>query len=281
MDWSKAKTILIVAFIITNLLLAYVLLNSEKQVETTLNDSFVEDVIGILERKNITINVNIPRDIPSLNTIMVEYETIEPNEINRYFFNGEGKLENKGSGIVEISYGDELVTIANKKILSYTNNNSEVKYSDLDEDKAKELALNFLEERNYDTSDMKLSFVKSDGKSFSLEFTKIYNDRYLEKSNTNIFVDSSGVKKLERMWLNPIEEGEKYIYINTAPKALLSLLSEEKAYGKAIDEISLCYYFDPAEQDFVDNPEDAKRGKTVPAWRVLFEDGTKIIIDNY
>ncbi len=128
---------------------------------------------------------------------------------------------------------------------------------------------------------MKLSFVKSDGKSFSLEFTKIYNDRYLEKSNTNIFVDSSGVKKLERMWLNPIEEGEKYIYINTAPKALLSLLSEEEAYGKAIDEISLCYYFDPAEQDFVDNPEDAKRGKTVPAWRVLFEDGTKIIIDNY
>ena len=34
------------------------------------------------------------------------------------------------------------------------------------------------------------------------------------------------------MWLNPIDEGEKHIYINTAPKALLSLLVEEETHGK-------------------------------------------------
>lgn len=281
MDWSKAKTILIIAFIITNILLVYVLLTSEKQVEITLKDSFVKDVIEILGRKNITINTEIPRDIPSLNTLLVEYETIEPYEINRDFFNGEGKVENKSLGIIEISYRDEFITITNNKTLLYTNDSIGEKYSDLDENKAVELALNFLEEKKYDTSDMKLSFIKRDGKGFSLEFTKVYNDRYLEKSNTTILIDSSGVKKMERMWLNPIDEGEKHIYINTAPKALLSLLSEEETHGKTIGEISLCYYFDPAEQDFVDNPKEAKRGKTVPAWRVLFEDGTKIIIDNY
>ncbi|NLV88314.1 MAG: hypothetical protein GX021_02960 [Tissierellia bacterium] len=281
MDWSKAKTILIIAFIVTNILLGYVLLSSEKHVETTIKDSFVEDVIEILGRKDITINTEIPREIPSLNTLTVEYETIDPYEANRNFFNGEGKTENKEPGVIEISFGEEYLTITNKKALSYINNSMEEKYLDLDEEKVLELALDFLEQRNYSISDMKLSFIKKYGESFNLEFTKLYNDRYLEKSNTTMIIDSRGVKTMERMWLNPIDEGEKYIYINTAPKALLSLLSMETTYGKTIEEISLCYYFDPAEQDFVDNPNTAIRGKTIPAWRVLFEDGTKIIIDNY
>lgn len=281
MDWSKAKTILIIAFVVTNIFLGYVLLTNERQVETTIKESFVEDVIQILARKNITVGTEIPRDIPSLNTLMVEYETVEPSMVNKHFFNGEGKIENKGSGIIEISYGNEHITITNNKTLLYINDNMEEKYSNLDRDKAVELALDFLEQRKYDTSDMKLSFIKEDGEEFDLEFTKIYNDRYLEKSNTTFIINKTGIKRMERMWLNPIEEGEKYIYIYTAPKALLSLLSEEEAYGKTISEISLCYYFDPAEQEFIDNPEKAKRGRTIPAWRVLFEDGTKIIIDNY
>lgn len=281
MDWSKAKTILIIAFIVTNILLGYVLLSSEKQVETTIKDSFVEDVIEILGRKDIKVNTDIPREIPSLNTLMVEYETIEPYEVNRNFFNGEGKIENKEAGIIEIGYEDEYLIITNKKILLYANNKEEDKYSNLDEKKVIDLALDFLEDKKYDTSDMELSFIKRYGNSFNLEFTKLYNNRYLEKSNTTMVIDSRGVKKMERMWLNPMEEGEKFIYINTAPKALLSLLSIEETHGKTIEEISLCYYFDPTEQDFIDNPDEAKRGKTIPAWRVLFEDGTKIIIDNY
>ncbi|NLK44397.1 MAG: hypothetical protein GX300_08395 [Tissierellia bacterium] len=281
MDWSKAKTILIIAFIVTNILLGYVLLSSEKQVETTLKDSFVEDVIEILGRKEIIINTDIPREIPSLNTLTVEYEAIEPYEANRIFFNGEGKVENKEAGVIEIVFEEEYLTITNKKYLSYTNNNMKEMYPDLNEEKAIELALDFLEQRKYNVSDMKLSFIKRYENGYNLEFTKLYNDRYLEKSNTSVVIDSSGVKKMERMWLNPIEEGEKYIYINTAPKALLSLLSIEETHGKTIEEISLCYYFDPAEQDFIDNPNMAIRGKTIPAWRVLFEDGIKLIIDNY
>jgi len=45
MDWSKAKTILIVAFIITNLLLIYVLVGENHIYEPTLKDEFIDEVI--------------------------------------------------------------------------------------------------------------------------------------------------------------------------------------------------------------------------------------------
>lgn len=280
MDWSKAKTILIVAFVITNILLGYVLLSGERQTETTIKDSFVEDVIKILGRKEISIKGKIPREIPSLNILSVEFENQDPYEVNRSFFHGNGEIKVKPS-TAEISYGDENITIVNKKTLIYENNGDKVNFTHLDEKSAKDIALEFLMEKDYDTSDMKLSHTVKEENSYVLEFTKEYGDRYLEKSTTLITVDGRGVKSLERIWLEVIEEGEKPIYINTAPKAILSLLTAEEAYGKVIDEISLCYYFDPLDQEFVENPKDAKRGKTIPAWRVLFDDGTKIIIDSY
>ncbi|MFA5576739.1 MAG: hypothetical protein WCZ27_02345 [Tissierellaceae bacterium] len=280
MDWSKAKTILIVAFIITNILLGYVLLSGERQTETTIKDSFVEDVIGILDKKGIEVKGKIPREIPSLNTLTVEFENIDPHEVNMAFFQGNGELKIKSS-VAELNYADESITIVNKKTLLYENRSEEIDFPELDWEKARELALDFLAERNYDTSDMKLShLIEKDG-GFDLEFSKDYKGRYLENTMTLLRVDRGGIKSMERIWLNVLEEGEKPIYIYTAPKAILSLLTMEEAYGKTIEDISLCYYFDPLDQDFVNNPKDAKRGKTVPAWRVLFEDGTMIVIDNY
>lgn len=94
-------------------------------------------------------------------------------------------------------------------------------------------------------------------------------------------IDNRGVASLERTWLNSLEEGEIPIYINTAPKAMLSLLSMEEVYGKTIEDISLCYYFEPENHEYLEQPNEARKGKTVPAWRVLFDDGYKVIIDNY
>ncbi len=281
MDWSKAKTILIVAFLITNVLLGFVLFSSEKPVETTIKDGFIEDVTNLLKKKDISINTEIPREIPSLNTLIVEYEIVDTYNINQNYFNGQGKAQSKEQGVSEIVYKDEYVRITNKKTLFYENKKETEIYRDLDKDKAITIAMEFLENRKYNTSDMELFFIKEKDNSYYLEFSKMYNNRYLEKSYNIIEVDARGVKAFERIWLNFLEEGETLIYISTAPKAILSLLSMEEVYGKTIKDISLCYYFDPSEQDYVKESKDPRKGKAIPAWRVLFDDGYKIIIDNY
>lgn len=281
MDWSKAKTILIVAFLITNILLGFVLLSSEKQIETTTNERFIEDVTKLLNKKNIFIDTEISREIPSLNNLTVEYEILDLYEANKNYFKGQGKIESKDQGITAIVYNDEQVSIENKKILTYENKNQKEKYKDLNEEKARTIALDFLQDKKYDTSDMLLYYIKKQEDGYRLEFSKMYKDRYIEKANTIIEVDSRGVKKLERFWLNVLDEGETPIYISTAPKAILSLLSMKEVYGKTIKDISLCYYFDPVESDYMNGSKDARKGNTTPVWRVLFDDGYKVIIDNY
>ncbi|MDR7854996.1 hypothetical protein [Tissierella sp.] len=281
MDWSKAKTILIVAFILTNILLGVVLFSDDYKTETTTTQGFVEDVTRILEKKDIIIDTEVSTEIPSLNTLTIEYEMIDIQAINDNFFNGEGKTEAEGHDVVKVWNNNEYITINNRKVLLYENNNEVEKYKDLDIEKAKDIAIEFLTERKYDVSDMKVSYKKNDNDNYYIEFSKVYKERYLEKATTTIEIDKRGVKRFMRIWLNFIEEGETPRYISTAPKAILSLLSIEESYGRTIKDISLCYYFDPSEQEDIKDTKNARKGQTVPAWRVLFEDGFKIIIDNY
>ncbi|MBU5424787.1 two-component system regulatory protein YycI [Tissierella pigra] len=282
MDWSKAKTILIFAFIITNILLGFVLLSSERQVETTTKEGFIEDVTEILKSKNIFIDTNISREIPSLSTLIVEYDFVDFTKVNNNFFQGNGTIESKEQNTAEIFFENESIIVTNKKNLVYENKKTTKEYKDLDEEKAKDIALEFLQERKYDTSDMVLSYISLKEDGYYLEFSKLYKDRYLEKSSTIIELDETGVKRMERTWLNILEERDTPIYISTAPKSILSLLSMKEVYGKTIKDISLCYYFEPTDHnDYMKDPKEAKKGKTMPAWRVLFDDGYKVIIDNY
>ena len=75
--------------------------------------------------------------------------------------------------------------------------------------------------------------------------------------------------------------GDKPIEISSAPKSLLAVLGKEEVEGKTITDISICYYFDPQRQDYNDNPEEVQQGTTIPAWRIQFNDGYKIFVDNY
>lgn len=280
MDWSKAKTILIVAFIITNILLGFVLFSGDKKIDSTTTQGFVEEVTKILSKKDISIDTEISTETPKLNTLTVEYEIMDAYQANKNYFNGEGKIVSEGQDTIRISKEEENITITNKKRLSYENNNETEKYKELNEELAKDIALEFMQDKSYNTSDMILSYIKNENNNYYLEFSKVYNGRYLEKTETNIEIDSRGVKKLDRLWLNVLEEGEIPIYISTAPKAILSLLNMEEVYGKTIIDISLTYSFDLSEQTHIKDPKDAKKGGTVPAWRVLFKDGYKVIIDN-
>lgn len=282
-NWSKAKTILIIAFLITNLMLAIVLFSEEKQEVSTIKESFIQDVIDILEKKDIYVNTEIPDEIPSLNTLTVKYEMLDHLDVNSRFFDGKGKVQKDTEKII-ISKEDEIVTIENKKKLAYINNRENYGYEDLNRNNAKQMVFDFLEERGYDTSNTVLwrTTIEEDRENYIMQFSRMYNERYLENTYTNVVLDNKGVLYLERLWLEPVSEGETPIYINTAPKALLDLIGNSEVYGKTINNISLSYYFNPDEhEDYVEAPKETKEGKSIPAWRVTFEDGTKIIIDNY
>lgn len=280
MDWSKAKTILIVSFILVNILLIYNLIVENKESVEIVDELFLEDVEDLLNNKNIILNTEIPKGIQSLPTLLVEYEKTNIRRINQVFFDNQAQIINKGEGLIVLETEDRKLTLVNNKLLIYESmsNKEDANINNIEE--ANEFARNFLIKKGYDISDFKLSNSKIVEDDYYLEFSKVYNDRYLESAFTNFHLDSTGVKKMERLWLNVKEESKTPIYITEASKSILELLSINKAYDKTISDISLSYYFDPERHDYVENPKKARLGRTIPAWRIKFEDGYKIFLDD-
>ena len=281
MDWSKAKNVLIIGFVVINILMGYVLIAKDKEVDATNSSDFINQAIELLNKKEIGVHTNIPNVNPELPALTVVFENMKPELINKNFFNSRGYVSSVSEELVEISLGDEIISILNKKLLIYESSAKEIKYPTLSDDIVIDIAKEFLIEKGYKIEDTKISHMKRVEDYYYVEFSKVVNNIYLESSFTNIQIDSRGVIKMERMWLDVKEVGESLISISPAPKSILGLLSMNEVYGKNISDISLCYYFNPGKHDYIEDPIEAKQGRAIPAWRIQFEDGYKVIIDNY
>ena len=104
------------------------------------------------------------------------------------------------------------------------------------EQQAIEIAKNFIKNSGFLTTDMELSFIKVVEGVYNIEFTKVFDGNLMEATFTNIQIDSRGVRKLERIWLNMNDIGANPIHISSAPKSILALLSMEEVYGKRSEE---------------------------------------------
>ncbi len=284
MDWSKAKTILLIALIIVNLLIGSIFLIERMEAKSHEFDE--AEVINKLNEKGILLDVKIPTGNNELNGLVVEYEIYDANDINERFFDGEGSINYINEDIYEVSHENEIVTVINGKLLIYeveTETEENLDYEIMDSPnssgRANEIAMEFMKNRGFSTDDMKLTFLSLTAEECYLSYSNIFDENYLETSFTTVETRNGKVFKMERTWLdvNKIED----VVLKTIPakKALMELLMREEVHGKTITDISICYYFDPEKQDYFSRYKEIVEGRTIPAWRIQFSDGYKIILD--
>ncbi|TJX66435.1 hypothetical protein E8P77_07860 [Soehngenia saccharolytica] len=287
MDWSKAKTILLIALVIVNMLLGSIYLLEKKEEKS---HEFSEDeLINKLSQKDIKLSVDIPNGENELKGIVVEYEFYDANDINDRFFDENGSIKYINDDLFEVSRQRETVTVINGKLLIYeeekTEDETEKKvYTTMKElsnplEKANEIAMQFMKDRGFSTDDMKLTFSNLTEDGYYLAYSNIHDGNYIESSFTTFEIKDDIVFRMERTWLDIKEIEDVVLKTIPAKKALLELLMKEEVYGKEITDISICYYFDPEKQDYFSKYKEIIEGRTVPAWRVQFSDGYKIILD--
>ncbi len=78
MDWTKAKTILIIALLATNVFLIYSHLDRHTERGEMTNE---EVILQLMEQRNIELEVDIPNRHPNLRIIQGEYLSVEREEI--------------------------------------------------------------------------------------------------------------------------------------------------------------------------------------------------------
>ncbi|KXO16568.1 two-component system regulatory protein YycI [Peptoniphilus sp. GNH] len=278
MNWSKAKKILIIALVFTNLILFTFNLKAKSFTDGIDKRSFLKQVEQLLEKDDIKLSCEIPRGKRSLSSLRVEFESIDSKILNERFFEKEAILSSPSRDTIKLQKKDELLTVINKRRLLYENLAEGEKGENIKADEAEKLALEFLKKRKYPTDDLRLVQNEIEGRGRRLVFAKIYKNTILEKSFTSFYIEKTGIKTMDRLWLNVLEEGDLRIYLPPASKTILGLLSKKDLQHKTIEKIETCYYFDPEAQGFVEDITKALQGKATPAWRVEFSDGEAIIL---
>ncbi|MCT4618032.1 MAG: two-component system regulatory protein YycI [Marinisporobacter sp.] len=260
-DWGKAKNILIIAFIVTNVFLIY---NIEKDLfmesaSSMVKEENIQDIIDILKEKNIKVKAEVPRTVLELPLLNVEYEIYDEKKLDEKFY-------------VEDNY----------KKIKYEDYDQASYIEGLDEEKAFDEAEDFIKKYGFMRKDAIYWETKEDGEQYQVIFKQEYKGKFLEDSYMRLTVSASGVNKFERMWLKPLGTDENKKEIIPATKALLKAMNDlETLQGEIIiKNVDLGYWFDPTNISLT-NSENIKSGTAVPAWRILLADGQTLFISAY
>ena len=280
MDWSKAKSILIIAFIITNIFLAYVLFTiKQDESEIIIEDGLLDEVVELLSKEDISIDTKIPKLTQPLPAISLEYETYKPEEILPRFL---GSYQDMAIGAKMYTNGEKIVKFErNNKKLVYENQALEERdnKNTISKDQALKMTEEFINNHGFDLKDAELSFYSEKDKIHKVVYTKVIDGIIVEETNMTTELSSEGIISFERYWTKNIEKGNKNLVVSSAAKSLLRLLTKEEYYGKTIKQIDLCYYFNVDEYKKSISFNDSTGGIASPTWRFIFEDGEKVFLD--
>lgn len=235
MDWTKAKTILIVALIATNLVLIATYLYQNNGFKS--DDQELQDVtIKLLESKGIYVDeTKIPKEHPRMAKLTVEFDKMNEDVINE-------QLENQ-------------------KPLTLNR---------LTDKKLKEITAAFIKNCNLMTDNVTFDSIERTEKGIRVTYKNYIDGIAIEDSYIICTITNGKITDVKRYWLNPVEISENKKEVISAAAALIKFMSENKTEEKKyVQDISLVYYLDSSSFDVESPVSDT----AFPSWKITFNRG--------
>ena len=233
MDWSKAKNIIVIALVLTNvfLIVQYALQYSHL---IRRSDVVNDYTVNILHRNNIEIDCKIPVHKSKMFALTVSYSDLDGKE--------KANLLKKA----------EQVDIKNRNKHGYG-----------------KAADKFLKECGYMNEYTKLERIsEADGK-VTVEYGNYYLTIPLEDSEMTLTYEEGKLTDIKRHWIVPAGEGDNKIKLISPLSALLVLMSSiDTEKNTVVNEIKLVYYVIPYESD-----NSVLYDTAFPAWAIKYNNG--------
>ncbi len=266
-DWSKAKNILIIAFIITNIFLIYSIEKDmfDKDSLEARSERKIKEVVDILEKRSIRVEADIPIEVMALPILDVEYTTYEIGEVQE-LFSSQGKI----------------TLLNNDKVLHYKRDIFSRNNINFTEEEANQEAEEFLKKYRFKSKDVVFWSSKPLGNQYKILFKQEYKGRILEDSYMSLIVTNEGVAEFERMWLKPLKLGTNKMEVMPSSKGLLKFMEDDVSDEEeiVITKVDLVYWLDISQNSFT-NWESVESGTAIPAWRIELENGEVSFIPGF
>lgn len=274
MNWNKAKSILLVCFLIIDAVLLTMYMKKNKD-GGSLSIS-KDDAIEILKAQEININEKELKKGGEYKGYILKYYDFDLDKINKNFFNGEAELDDRYD-LKLLTKEEKSVSLSQGTLFSYMDASEEEKYPDMSMDKAIKLANDFMRDKELMIRGMVFDGAYLDEDSYQVHFAVKHDDIYLENSFINFTIDKRGVRRVDAMCLEYINTEDELFTLADVKDKILSIIDKPEVKGKTIDKVDMCYYLD---QVTLDQASELKitRLRAVPHWRITFSDGYKMIL---
>lgn len=297
MDWSKAKNILIIAFIFTNIFLAYnmqkgIYKGSEIQIS---NAEYLANVGQHLKDNGINLEVNISEEVISLPILVVQYTNFDSDEMANRFLGEDYKKETEIVGAQNLkreifNKGSKELTIEGSKRLTYKNMDNEKQDYILNEENVIKISDDFLKEYKLMRDNIVVSQIyygteeHIDSKPlYKLIYNQTYKDKFLGESYIHVYINQKGVVAVEAMLLEYKKTQQQRKRIIPASEALMRAMStilQENEKPINIKEVEVGYYFSPTDYTKSDW-KDIDSGTAFPSWKITIQNGRTYFVEAY
>lgn len=234
MDWNRAKTILIVLLLITNITLLSTYFSGALQSRNRIDTSAYDYTMKVLAEHQITVNCQVPDSPLSMKSLVVTFDQYDRDTVVK-------------------AISDE--TALNSK------NRSDDDYI--------RAAGDFLSACKIDTTGSRFSSVIREGGKVVVLYKNYYNDIPLEECFMKVFFRNGKIVDFDRQWMH-VEEASSYR--NDTLTALSALLSFMRKTGGQdaiqIEDIHIAYWIDPADIDI-----NVVYDTALPAWCIVYDGG--------
>ncbi|WP_206460164.1 two-component system regulatory protein YycI [Anaerovorax sp. IOR16] len=243
MDWTKAKTILIIALLITNLIFISSYFFSSRQPDFMDND-VTKNTVELLSTKNIFIETEIPTKKRTMAVLSVKCNELEK----------------------------EIKQKALKEQKPLSKNQTE------DEDYIS-LSKDFIEACGIYDEAVEFQLLEKKENKVYVRFKNVYEGIPIEESYMLCIIEDGKVVEFERKWFDAMGFGETKKKVISASTALIKFMinKEEKEQFSDVEpeaiyikDISLVYWLYSYTLDHtVSTSEDT----AFPAWKITYNNG--------
>lgn len=299
MDWSKAKNLLIVAFILTNIFLIYNIRNeaSKRHEAQIVNGGYSEEVEQYLNDNGINLDTHIPEEIVSLPMLEVRYKNFDSDKMAKMLlgkdYNKKTETLNPNNLKREIfEKGNKNLVIEGNKRLVYKNKNmddEEQSYA-LNEKTVTKMGNDFLKQYKLMKDDIELGQIYygieehiCNKPVYKLVYNQIYKNKFLGESYIYIYVNHKGIVAVEAMLLEYEKTQHQRKKIISATEALIRAMNtilQENEKPIFIKEIEVGYYFSPTSYTESDWKE-IDSGTASPSWKITIQNGKMYFVEAY
>lgn len=250
MDWSKAKTYMIIAFAVTNIFLIWSIAceNREHSSRHFFSEDSLNNLHHLLGQKEIRLDAELPKKTPKMGMLQVSYEEVLPQDYPDLIRDFPNELE--------IIFGKQIRLMSKRKLEEFT------------AEEARKETLSFI--RDYDLEEgFVLRSVIEQPDYIHLIFDARYESMFLEGSRMEFIYQKSGNFYMERTKLKVLQKSPKKKLTKTSVEAVMQA-SAKIPEGETIREIELGYCY----EQYSSNPlPKTKTATAFPNWRIRTDSG--------